>query len=85
MSTKRKVRKSEDRAIIEYIKSMLLELRGMSEANRDDMLTYMIEMAYMEASDRLREIHALERVYILRMRGSAAIARSGRKNELVEH
>jgi hypothetical protein len=33
---------------------MLGQLRGMAEAERCDMLAYLIEMAYLEASDVLR-------------------------------
>lgn len=39
---------------IRYIQSMLGEMRIMAEAERCDMLTYMIEMAYIEASDIVR-------------------------------
>lgn len=34
-----------------YIQAMLGELRQISEAEKHDMLTYMIEMAYIECSD----------------------------------
>lgn len=39
---------------IRYIQAMLGELRTMAESERCDMLTYMIEMAYIEASDIMR-------------------------------
>ena len=39
---------------LDYIQSMLGQLRGMAEAERCDMLAYLIEMAYLEASDILR-------------------------------
>jgi len=39
---------------LDYIQSMLAQLRGMAEAERCDMLAYLIEMAYLEASDALR-------------------------------
>lgn len=39
---------------IRYIQAMLGEMRTMAEAERCDMLTYMIEMAYIEASDIVR-------------------------------
>lgn len=39
---------------LDYIQSMLGQLRGMAEAERCDMLAYLIEMAYLEASDVLR-------------------------------
>ena len=35
----------------QYIQVMLGELRIMAAAERCDMLTYMIEMAYLECSD----------------------------------
>ncbi len=39
---------------LRYVQAMLGELRVMAEAERCDMLTYMIEMAYIEASDIVR-------------------------------
>jgi hypothetical protein len=39
---------------LDYIQSMLAQLRTMAEAERCDMLAYLIEMAYLEASDILR-------------------------------
>ncbi|HEY6629871.1 MAG TPA: hypothetical protein VIZ90_00325 [Rhizobiaceae bacterium] len=39
---------------LDYIQSMLGQLRGMAEGERCDMLAYLIEMAYLEASDVLR-------------------------------
>jgi hypothetical protein len=36
---------------IDYIQSMLGQLRSMAEDERCDMLAYLIEMAYVEASD----------------------------------
>lgn len=39
---------------LRYIQAMLGELRTLSEAERCNMLTYMIEMAYVEASDIVR-------------------------------
>lgn len=39
---------------IRYIQAMLGELRVMAEAERCDMLTYMIEMSYIECSDIVR-------------------------------
>ena len=37
-----------------YIQSMLGQLRTMAEAERCDMLSYLVEMAYIEASDIVR-------------------------------
>ncbi|EXL09110.1 hypothetical protein [Aquamicrobium defluvii] len=39
---------------LDYLQSMLGQLRAMAEAERCDMLTYLIEMAYLEASDIIR-------------------------------
>lgn len=39
---------------LDYIQSMLAQLRGMADAEHCDMLAYLIEMAYLEASDALR-------------------------------
>ena len=39
---------------LEYLRSMLGQLREMAEAERAVMLAYLIEMAYLEASDILR-------------------------------
>ena len=39
---------------LDYIQAMLGQLRLMAEAERYDMLAYLIEMSYIEASDILR-------------------------------
>ena len=39
---------------LDYLQSMLGQLRTMAEAERCDMLAYLIEMAYVEASDIVR-------------------------------
>lgn len=39
---------------LDYIQSMLGQLRTMAENERCDMLAYLIEMAYVEASDVVR-------------------------------
>jgi hypothetical protein len=39
---------------LDYIQSMLGQLRTMAETERCDMLAYLIEMAYLEASDAVR-------------------------------
>ena len=36
---------------IRYIQAMLAEMRNLAERERCDMLTYMIDMAYIEATD----------------------------------
>lgn len=45
------VRKAET---LEYIQSMLGQLRTMAQGERYDGLAYFIEMAYIEASDIVR-------------------------------
>ena len=39
---------------LDYMQSMLGELRAMAQTERCDMLAYLIEMAYVEAGDILR-------------------------------
>ena len=39
---------------LDYMQSMLGELRTMAKAERYDMLAYLVEMAYLEASDLVR-------------------------------
>ncbi|ODT31626.1 MAG: hypothetical protein ABS35_04335 [Kaistia sp. SCN 65-12] len=39
---------------LDYLQSMLGQLRTMAEVERCDMLTYLIEMAYVEVSDIIR-------------------------------
>lgn len=39
---------------LEFIQSMLGQLRTMAQAERYDSLAYFIEMAYIEASDIMR-------------------------------
>jgi len=39
---------------LDYLQTMLGQLRNMAEAERCDMLAYLIEMAYVEASDIIR-------------------------------
>ncbi|MEZ5811506.1 MAG: hypothetical protein R3D45_08825 [Rhizobiaceae bacterium] len=39
---------------LDYMQSMLGQLRTMAEAERFDMLAFLIEMAYVEASDIVR-------------------------------
>lgn len=39
---------------LDYLQSMLGQLRTMADAERYDMLAYLIEMAYVEASDIIR-------------------------------
>lgn len=46
--------KPTHRENLEYSQSMLRQLRDMASADRDAMLCYLVEMAYLEASDLLR-------------------------------
>lgn len=39
---------------LDYMQSMLGQLRTMAEAERCDMLAYLLEMAYVEVSDIVR-------------------------------
>lgn len=39
--------------VLDYIRAMLGQLRSMAEADNRDMLAFLIEMAYLEASDML--------------------------------
>ena len=39
---------------LDYIQSMLGQVRKMAEAEKYDMLAYLIEMAYVEANDILQ-------------------------------
>ena len=39
---------------LDYIEAMLAQLRSMAQAERFDMLAYLIEMAYLEAGDAAR-------------------------------
>jgi hypothetical protein len=39
---------------LDYLQSMLAQLRTMAAAERCDMLAYLIEMAYLEVTDIVR-------------------------------
>ncbi len=43
---------------LSYMQSMLRQLRLRAAADRHDMLAYLIEMAYVEASDLVRRQHS---------------------------
>ncbi len=55
---------------LNFIQSMLLQLHQMASSERFDMLAYLIEMAYVESGDAIREArpHRLE----IQKRNSAA-------------
>ena len=59
---------------LDYVQSMLRELREIAEAERCDMLVYLIEMAYVEASDIIRGERPA------RLRSPAPAARSQKRN-----
>lgn len=40
--------------MLDYVQAMLGQLRTMADAERCDMLAYLIEMAYVEVSDIIR-------------------------------
>jgi hypothetical protein len=42
---------------LKYIQTLLNELRAMAGSERQQLLAYLIEMAYLEASDGLRKMH----------------------------
>lgn len=43
---------------LRHTQEMLRELRLMSAADRDPFLAYLLDMAYLEASDRIRAEYA---------------------------
>ncbi|WP_019170639.1 hypothetical protein [Pseudaminobacter salicylatoxidans] len=51
------------RDTLEYSQTMLRELRDMNNRPGNEFLTYILEMAYVEASDTLREIRKAELNY----------------------
>jgi len=51
------------RDTLEYSQAMLRELRDMNNRPGNEFLTYILEMAYVEASDALREIRKAELSY----------------------
>ena len=55
---------------LNFIQSMLLQLNQMASSERFDMLAYLIEMAYIESGDAVREVrpHRLD----IQKRNSAA-------------
>jgi len=48
-------RRRREAETFEYIRAMLRELRGLAQGERAEMLSYLIEMAYVEVSDLLRD------------------------------
>ncbi|MCB1383029.1 MAG: hypothetical protein KDJ73_08900 [Notoacmeibacter sp.] len=44
---------------LDFIQSMLGQLRTMAQAERCDLLAYLIEMAYVESSDIIRGVRPM--------------------------
>jgi hypothetical protein len=53
--------KSSERANAEYVRSALRELLPMAHGSNQKLLNYLIEMAYVEVSDMLRDDHAFQK------------------------
>lgn len=49
-----RIRSNHRTETLDYIQTLLGQLRDLAAAERMDMLTYLIEMAYVEASDIIR-------------------------------
>lgn len=66
---------------LEYVRAIVRELRDMMAAERFEMLTFQLEMAYLEASDRLRELHSQSASGVLAKDSDAKIASPHRGGE----
>jgi hypothetical protein len=53
MELKMQGRKAEQTSTLEYVLSMLVQLRQLADADGDEMLAYLIEMAIIEARDEI--------------------------------
>lgn len=53
-TTMARQKKEQGSETLQYVQAMLGQLRTMAEAEKCDMLAYLIEMAYVEASDIVR-------------------------------
>ena len=40
---------------LQFVQAMLREIRHRTHADGEDLLTYLIDMAYLEACDRVRQ------------------------------
>jgi hypothetical protein len=49
--------RTKEMQTLDYIRSALLSCRDQAVGDRHAMLTYLIEMAYVEASDLLRRLN----------------------------
>ncbi len=54
------MRRARNNQQLEVIQSHLRGVRDLAVATRDEFLIYLIEMAYLEVSDRIRDNHASE-------------------------
>lgn len=52
--------KPSERKNAEYVRSTLRELLPMAQGSNQKLLNYFLEMAYIEASDMLRDDHAFQ-------------------------
>ncbi len=50
-------REEERQEKLRYIQSMIREVRDLSAPERCPLVTYFLELAYIEVSDELRKIH----------------------------
>ena len=49
--------RTKEMQTLDYIQSVLLSCRDQAAGDRHEMLAYLIEMAYVEASDLLRRLN----------------------------
>ncbi|KAA3447979.1 hypothetical protein C7I87_23795 [Mesorhizobium sp. SARCC-RB16n] len=45
---------------LKFVQAMLREIRQTVQADGESLLTYLVDMAYLEASDRIRSSWALQ-------------------------
>jgi hypothetical protein len=57
MNERNKNARTREMQTLDYIQSALLSCRDQAAAERHVMLAYLIEMAYVEASDLLRRLN----------------------------
>ncbi|AMY00669.1 hypothetical protein A4R29_15055 [Mesorhizobium ciceri biovar biserrulae] len=48
------MKKSSNLQNLQFAQAMLREMRQTAQADGESLLTYLLEMAYLEASDRVR-------------------------------
>ena len=54
-------REEERKDKLRYIQSMIREVRDLSAPERCSLVTYFLELAYIEVSDEIRKIHKPQR------------------------